>query len=377
MEKKSSAELCIEFCSITNSDFSLAERTLRKHEWNLEASLDEFFSTSDATPANIAVLSGSPPRKRPRAPCESAVPVIDLSPDAPSTSTAGISANGGVGGSTVGLTAMPLDLANGKERPDVFRIVSWNVDGLDDESLMARTCGVISEIQLKKPDVVFLQEIVDTNLAILQSQLGTAYLLRTGGSEGYFTATLLSRETMQLEDDNIVPFPNTRMGRNLLIVNALFDGIPLCLINSHLESTKDAAEERKHQLADAFVRMREAPVERTVIFGGDLNLRDSELRAIGGIPSRIVDLYTVTGSRKECENTWDTQRNVNAMQKVGRSVKKIICRFDRLYFRPSETRCALLPLHFNLVGLRKAPSSQKFPSDHWGILVTFDRIFPS
>ena len=93
-----------------------------------------------------------------------------------------------------------------------------------------------------------------------------------------------------------------------------------------------------------------------------------------GIPKTIVDLWSVTGSRKECECTWDTKRNVNAIEKVGGGGKfTVICRFDRMYFRPNESNCTLIPVHFNLVGLRKVPNSQRFPSDHWGILCTFER----
>ena len=36
-----------------------------------------------------------------------------------------------------------------------------------------------------------------------------------------------------------------------------------------------------------------------MIFGGDLNLRDTELAKIGGVPPHTVDLWEVSGKRKE------------------------------------------------------------------------------
>ena len=48
-------------------------------------------------------------------------------------------------------------------------------------------------------------------------------------------------------------------------------------MTSHLESKAEYADERKHQLEQAFKAMAEVPREQTVIFGGDLNLRDKEV----------------------------------------------------------------------------------------------------
>lgn len=55
-------------------------------------------------------------------------------------------------------------------------------------------------------------------------------------------------------------------------------GVPLTLMTSHLESTKTHSAERKRQLSAAFKHMSEAAPNQTVIFGGDLNLRDKEVR---------------------------------------------------------------------------------------------------
>jgi tyrosyl-DNA phosphodiesterase 2 len=49
-------------------------------------------------------------------------------------------------------------------------------------------------------------------------------------------------------------------------------------MTSHLESTKDHAKERKNQLKQSLGHMIAADHDATVIFGGDLNLRDKEVQ---------------------------------------------------------------------------------------------------
>ena len=49
------------------------------------------------------------------------------------------------------------------------------------------------------------------------------------------------------------------------------------LLNTHLESTAEHAEERTRQLEQCFEIMSKRPGDRTVIFGGDLNSRDKEV----------------------------------------------------------------------------------------------------
>ncbi len=48
-------------------------------------------------------------------------------------------------------------------------------------------------------------------------------------------------------------------------------------MTSHLESTKDFANERMKQLKIVFKKMSEVPPSTTVIFAGDTNLRDQEV----------------------------------------------------------------------------------------------------
>ena len=57
------------------------------------------------------------------------------------------------------------------------------------------------------------------------------------------------------------------------------------------------------------------PTERVSILAGDLNLRDAELVASGGLPDRTVDVWERCGARKELQYTWDMTRNTNLQVK--------------------------------------------------------------
>lgn len=48
------------------------------------------------------------------------------------------------------------------------------------------------------------------------------------------------------------------------------------------------------------------------------------------------------------------------------------CRFDRLYYRPSKPLNFKLE-YFGLIGLERLKPHVCFPSDHWGILVCFNK----
>ena len=126
---------------------------------------------------------------------------------------------------------------------------------------------------------------------------------------------------------------------------------------------KECAEERKKHLEQCFWFVLSSPPGSTVIFGGDLNTRDSDLASTEG----IQDMWIQLGIRKEVEFTWDMQRYYN-LELVATSKYKPRLRFDRLYIRHGADKAVRL-LKFELVGLVKVAECQKYPSDHFGIKV--------
>ncbi|XP_078544071.1 tyrosyl-DNA phosphodiesterase 2-like isoform X1 [Lissotriton helveticus] len=245
--------------------------------------------------------------------------------------------------------------------------VTWNIDGLDQSNIQERARGVCSCLTLYDPDVIFLQEVIPPYLAYLKKR-AVGYTIIPGNEAGYFTAIMLKKSKVKLISQEITPFPSSTMMRNLLTVHANVSGKNLCLMTSHLESTKEHAKERLKQLNIVLKKINEAPESSTVIFAGDTNLRDKEVSKIGGLPSNILDIWESLGKPEHCRYTWDTKMNNNL-----RAPYTCRLRFDRIFFRASKDGGHFIPRTLDLLGLKKLDCG-RFPSDHWGLLCIFDVI---
>ncbi|XP_041488709.1 tyrosyl-DNA phosphodiesterase 2-like isoform X1 [Microtus oregoni] len=247
----------------------------------------------------------------------------------------------------------------------IISFITWNIDGLDRNNLPERARGVCSSLALYSPDVVFLQELILPYWAYLKKR-ARGYKIITGNEEGYFTAILLKKGRVKFKSQEIVPFPNTKMMRNLLCVNVSVGGNEFCLMTSHLESTGKYSAERMSQLKTVFQKMQEVPDSTTVLFAGDTNLRDREVIKCGGLPANVFDAWEFLGKPKHCQYTWDTRINTNLG--IPYACKH---RFDRIFFRAAEGR--LIPQSLDLIGLEKLDCG-RFPSDHWGLLCNLNVV---
>nr|XP_027207911.1 tyrosyl-DNA phosphodiesterase 2-like [Penaeus vannamei] len=323
-----------QFAEITGTDEACAQFYLQDRKWDLERSVNAFFESQTG---GIQILN------------DGDEPEVVVTFDSKMVSM--LSAN-----------------SVSKEPPKNFRLLTWNVDGLDEKNLKKRTKTVAKIIELEKVDIVFLQELVPETYSYLEDLL-PQFVFIAGGSREYFVATLLRRTTVYFDGHNLIQFQNSVMGRNLLCVEAHIGEVKLNLLNAHLESTAEFSRQRTEQLSMAFSRMKSAANNSSTIFAGDLNLRDKEVEQ-ARLPGDIYDLWEACGRRNECRWTWDTQRNTN-LEIPGQHKPR--CRFDRVYLRPSNPPI-ITPRHFGLVGLEKVRGTQSFPSDHWGIIVHFEVV---
>ncbi|XP_037552301.1 tyrosyl-DNA phosphodiesterase 2-like [Nematolebias whitei] len=249
---------------------------------------------------------------------------------------------------------------------DMLSMITWNVDGLDDEDQPERARSLCSYLTSYSADVVVLQEMVQPYMRFIHKRLSDTYIFIKGGEEGYFTMMLLKKSRLTLLNSEIVIFPNTHQMRNLLVAQVLFRDQKLLLMTSHFESCKASATERMWQLRMVMKRMSEAPDDETVLFGGDTNLRDYEVTTVG-IPSSVCDLWEQLGEPEKCRYTWDTKANTNKGITF-----KCRFRFDRVYLRRAakEGVPRLHPHSMALIGLEKLECDY-FTSDHWGIYCKF------
>ncbi|NXW71986.1 TYDP2 phosphodiesterase, partial [Hirundo rustica] len=334
-------ELCSEFAAITSSDATVARRFLAGSDWHMERALNAYFDP----PRDTEAAAG----RAARASADTGG-CIDLTADA-TTSNAGVSSE---------------DLQQ-KEDDSNFSLITWNIDGLDPGNLKDRAKGICTYLALYSPDVVFLQEVIPPHLPLLHVMAGN-YTIIPGNIDDYFTVIMLKKSRVKLLKQEITSFPTTAMKRNLLVVHVSISGTELCLMTSHLESTKNHSKERIKQLQIVLNKMQKESESTTVIFGGDTNLRDSEVTKLGGLPDNIKDVWEFLDKPQHCRYTWDTQSNTNLNADY-----KCKMRFDRIYFRPAVEGGHFVPRSMDLIGLEKLECG-RFPSDHWGILCNFDVI---
>ncbi|KAM6142992.1 tyrosyl-DNA phosphodiesterase 2 [Phoenicopterus ruber ruber] len=339
--------LCSEFATITSSDAAVARSFLAGNDWHLQRALNAYFEPpleKEKEEAEAEVAGGVPPA------CAGPGSCVDLTADA-TTSNASVNS---------------VD-SRQQEDDSRFSLITWNIDGLDLGNLKERARGICSYLALYSPDVVFLQEVIPPYLCLLQMRAGS-YTIIPGNIDGYFTAIMLKKSRVKLLKHEIIPFPTTSMMRNLLVVHVSISGNELCLMTSHLESTKNHSKERMKQLQIVLNKMQKESESTTVIFGGDTNLRDSEVAKLGSLPNNITDMWEVLGKPQHCRYTWDTQSNTNLDVEY-----KCKMRFDRIYFRPAADGGHIIPRSMDLIGLEKLDCG-RFPSDHWGLLCNFDVI---
>ena len=256
-----------------------------------------------------------------------------------------------------------------------LKVLSWNVDGLDDDDIEVRTRAVIGVIKTRLPHIVYLQEVVDESLALFQTELSSLYSVFSQYNpmaSSYFSAIFVTKECPQLSsvgDFSVFDFPGSSMGRQLLRLSVSACGIPITLYTAHLESLKDFSKERQSQLQACFQFITEQnSFGRSCIFGGDLNVDDMEIDR-AGLPKSFIDVWEACGNVEEHRYTYDTIINDNHT----RFVKKWKRRIDRLYLSPSASQDKCFePVSFELVGKERVGSCQRFPSDHWGIFLVLN-----
>lgn len=345
---------CAEFASIAGCDLAVAQCYLAENDWELERAINSYFEPGVESPPKeetLTNLANSPESET--MPISSSDTCIDLTDDAPVViKQAPVADN-------------PTTL--NQEDESHIMLLSWNVDGIDQSNLSERARGVCSVLALYSPDIVFLQEVIPPYYEYLKKR-AVSYTIITGNEDGYFTAIMLKKTRVKLISQEIVPFPSTVMMRNLLVANVNICGHNICLMTSHLESTKEHSSERVKQLQIVLKKIQETPPSVTVIFGGDSNLRDKEVEKIGGLPSNVFDIWEFLGKPEHCRYTWDTKLNNNLKMPFSSRL-----RFDRIFYRAAVDGSQVIPQSLDLVGTDKLDCG-RFPSDHWGLFCDFDVI---
>lgn len=255
-------------------------------------------------------------------------------------------------------------------------ILQWNIQGLRQDFLIERTVAVVDLVKSLKPTAIMFQELIVPSYSYLKSSLKPDYFscspleLMKDRVPSYFTAIFVCRSQVAEPRANIMSFISSTQGRDLLSMKGKINGLDISLMTSHLESMKTREEERKCQLAAVYAEMMKLPINHSVIFAGDTNLKDYEFWSVvksGKFDvSKVNDVWVMLGSPEDARYSWDLQRNDNQVEDG-----KARLRYDRLYTRIGDQGGKYFrPLSVKFVGTDRLPCGM-FPSDHWGLLVEF------
>lgn len=321
-------KLCHQFADITGTDTACGHMFLQDCDWDLGVAIDRFFASQKQAPFksnyNVSVVKSA-----------------------------------------------SLKVNDDTEMFESFKLLSWNIDGLDDKNRASRTKVVCDTILSVNPAVVFLQEVVQSTLDIIAKKLFTSYdIISLSSQTEYFTCILLNLKVAKKLSQRVEPFTTSQMGRDLLQVEAEVKHGKFVFMTSHLESTKPFRQERMRQFETCMKSICDTDRSKTVLFGGDLNMRDDE---VIGKPDDVHDLWQVASSPEAAKFTWDCLLNDNTNLASGRGAARFKprCRFDRLYLRQSNLTVVNLK-QFQLIGKERIRSCLCFPSDHFGILCEFE-----
>jgi tyrosyl-DNA phosphodiesterase 2 len=98
-----------------------------------------------------------------------------------------------------------------------FRFITWNIDGLNEKNIRIRTEAVCNKIKSENAIIVFLQEVIPTTESILRQNLPKYEFFSSNENVvDYYTLTLINKDLVKVESNEIIDFEETSMGRNLL-----------------------------------------------------------------------------------------------------------------------------------------------------------------
>jgi len=260
-----------------------------------------------------------------------------------------------------------------KEKPS-FKVLEWNIQGLLPDCLKERTESIIKEINLLKPDAVFLQEMVNFSFNMMKEGCKEYNFHVQECTIDYYVVILTRKSSLSVQKQEIISFANSKQGRQLIKVEAIKEDQPIVLMTSHLESLRTGSEERLSQLKKVFQEMNCCSSDCLVIFGADTNLRDYEYKSFCGqnkiLKSNIVDAWEDIGRPIDSAFTWDLTQNDNQVKNG-----KARLRFERVYIRTisDSLECKYRPRKISLIGKSRVAGGY-FPSDHWGLVVSVKSI---
>jgi len=240
-----------------------------------------------------------------------------------------------------------------------MKLVSWNLNGLEDKNLDVRTEAAMFQLLLgvpieeamapsfkpNTPDIVLLQEVVSrtfhAHVVPHLSAAGFHIFPKAPSERSYFEVIAVRQPILESSYDK---FSYTYQGRGLSTVKVN----NLTIMTAHLESQKPGASMRIEQATDILTLMNNH--KGACVFAGDTNLRKSEWQSLNA--ENVIDAWESAGSIKKHKTTWQREKSK--------------ARYDRVWLKGLNVNS------FETIGSKNTGGINERPSDHLGVRVDFE-----
>lgn len=207
------------------------------------------------------------------------------------------------------------------------------------------------------PDIIGLQEVIDCPWSARQLHDIGYEVIPSLSPRPYRELLAINPRVFTVASTEVIKFPRSLMGRELLIAKLHFkgpegtEGTSIHVGVSHLESTFQMKEERLRQLSTVF---RALETKENSFFLADTNLNMDAALKLG---SGWVDMFVDAGSPAAHKYTYASKNNPHIT--IGPGKRNISKRYDRIFRHGDQYGVK----SFKLFGTADPQS------DHYGVLV--------